>query len=362
MTKKITSIFTLILVLLSFLSCKEDVNLIGDFKETAVVYGILDQSESAHMIKITRAFIGPGNALDIAKIPDSSYFSSVDATITEFLGTTKTGNSWKLNDTTINTKSQNGIFYAPTEKMYFFNAALNNDATYKLEIILFKGTSKEFTVTGETKLVNGITSAQSQAGSTLDFFTNEGALSSTTLRVSNTGNSSVINASLQINISEYTGNTITNNVEYLWNTGEAETATNSTYSSSILGKTFYEIIRDNVSKNSNITKRKLDSLTIVLTGGSEEFNNYINANKPSGALTQSKPNYTNLKVTEGNNVIGLFSSKETVKIVKKFYIPLQNPSCLSAKGREFLCIGNITGDLLFKSSHGADASKSYYTP
>ncbi|TAF89039.1 MAG: hypothetical protein EAZ48_01940, partial [Flavobacteriia bacterium] len=55
-------------------SCEEDIILDGDFVETAVVYGLLDQADSIHMIKITRAFIGPGSALDIAQIPDSSYF------------------------------------------------------------------------------------------------------------------------------------------------------------------------------------------------------------------------------------------------------------------------------------------------
>ena len=54
-------------ILVTFLtSCSEEVNLTGDFKETAVVYGLLDHADSLHYVKITRAFIGPGNALEIA--------------------------------------------------------------------------------------------------------------------------------------------------------------------------------------------------------------------------------------------------------------------------------------------------------
>ena len=71
----------------SFLtSCNEDVDLIGDFQETAVVFSLLDKSDTLHYVKINRAFIGPGNALDIAQIPDSNYFNQIDATITEFIG------------------------------------------------------------------------------------------------------------------------------------------------------------------------------------------------------------------------------------------------------------------------------------
>ena len=75
---------TLICLFLYMLSsCSEKVELVGNFEETAVVYGLLDQADTLHYIKITRAFIGPGNALEIAQIADSSYFTNVDATISE---------------------------------------------------------------------------------------------------------------------------------------------------------------------------------------------------------------------------------------------------------------------------------------
>ena len=71
------------LTVCSLWSCNEKIDLIGDFRETAIVYGLLDHSDSLHYIKITRAFIGPGNALEIAQIADSSYFNTVEATIEE---------------------------------------------------------------------------------------------------------------------------------------------------------------------------------------------------------------------------------------------------------------------------------------
>jgi hypothetical protein len=351
-----------ILSILLFTSCKEEVNLIGDFKETAIIYGLLDQSESTHLIKINRAFIGPGNALEIAKIPDSSYFSTVNATITEYIGTTKTGKSWVLEDTTITNKSENGIFYAPTEKVYYFTASLNKDATYKLEVILYKGTTKEFTVTGETGLVSGIVSGQSAAGNSFDFLNNDGTLKSNNLSITSSGNAAIVNASLKIFFSEYQDNTLLNSISYNWNTGESEVSNGSSFSTILSGQMFYEIIRDHVTTNAAINKRKLDSLQIVITGGASEFNNYINANKPSSSLAQSKPNYTNLKVTEGNNVVGIFSSRQTLSITKKYYTTGLNYSCLSTRSREYLCVGAITGNLFFKSNHSADFGKSFYLP
>ena len=34
-------------------SCSEKIDLIGDFKETAVIYGLLNQADTLHYVKIT---------------------------------------------------------------------------------------------------------------------------------------------------------------------------------------------------------------------------------------------------------------------------------------------------------------------
>jgi hypothetical protein len=39
-------------------SCNEKVKLVGNFQETAVVYGLLDQADSLHYIKITGLLLG----------------------------------------------------------------------------------------------------------------------------------------------------------------------------------------------------------------------------------------------------------------------------------------------------------------
>ncbi|MEY4596449.1 MAG: hypothetical protein RLZZ506_867, partial [Bacteroidota bacterium] len=104
---------------LALSSCEEDIILDGDFVETAVVYGLLDQADSIHMIKITRAFIGPGSALDIAQIPDSSYFEQVEATVSEVVNGQVT-RTWTLQDTLVQDKDTNGLFYGPEQKAFYF--------------------------------------------------------------------------------------------------------------------------------------------------------------------------------------------------------------------------------------------------
>ncbi len=57
---KLFSAFSIIVILFS---CNEQIELSGDFKETTIVYGLLDHSDSMHYVKITRAFIGPETQL-----------------------------------------------------------------------------------------------------------------------------------------------------------------------------------------------------------------------------------------------------------------------------------------------------------
>jgi len=162
----------LILFMGGLISCSEKIDLLGDYQETAVVYGLLDHADSMHYVKITRAFIGPGSAVDIAQIPDSSYFDQVNATVSEFVNGIQT-RVWILKDTIITDKNTNGAFYAPEQKVYYFktlptgpnetqqgnpstlNASLNKDATYKLTVDIDNG---KFVVNGNTDLVHGLSS------------------------------------------------------------------------------------------------------------------------------------------------------------------------------------------------------------
>jgi hypothetical protein len=353
----------LLITLLFLANCSDEIELVGEYKETAIVYCLLDQSEYTHFIKINRAFIGPGNAYDIAKIADSNYFENVEAVVSEYVNEVET-RSWLLQDTIINTKDTAGLFYAPTQKLYYFNdgsqGALNTEATYRLTITINQGLASEFKITGETKLVTGITSGQSNPSSSFSFLDSQGKLKATNLIVSNTGNAHVVNASLDLEYYEFINNVILDSVSTHWNTGESQVQPGASYSTAIHGQTFYELIRNIATNNSAIDKRRLKAMTITITGGTEEFNNYINANKPSSSLAQTKPSYTNLSITKDKYVVGLFSARQTVTVVKAF----SNPpfSCLDQKSRRELCTGNITGTLSFCSTVNLDALENYYCP
>ena len=350
-------------------SCNEKIELIGDFVETAVVYGLLDQADSLHYIKINRAFIGPGNALEIAQIADSSYFTNVDATISEYLNGNLT-RSWLLRDTILDNKDPNGVFYAPEQKVYYFKTmptgfngviqtstnpqmtSLNPQAIYKIDIVINNGA---FSVSGETELVRGITSAAATQNFNFKFADNPGEYTSTGITVSSTGNSFVLNTQLNMAFYEWEGNTFSEK-SFFWKLGEADVLPSSSKIFTANGQTFYDLMKSNCTENSSISKRTFKGVTIKITGGAEELYNFIAVNKPSSGLAQSKPTYTNLTATNGKRVIGIFSSRQTVEIYHPFYVSPQQSylRALDKKSTRELCQGPITGLYLFCSNHPGD--------
>jgi hypothetical protein len=372
--KKYLSFIFISLGLIVLNSCNEKIELIGDFVQTAVVYGLLDQADSLHYIKINRAFIGPGNALEIAQIADSSYFTNVDATISEYLN----GNlirSWLLKDTILDNKDPNGVFYAPEQKVYYFKTlptkpndvvnvdplnpqlnSLNPQAIYKIDIVINNGA---FSVSGETELVRGITSADATAQNfNFTFSDNPGEYKSKGIEVK-AGNSYVLNTQLKIAFYEWEGNTYSEK-SFFWNLGEADVQPLSSKVFTANGETFYDLMKSNCTENSTITKRTFKGVTIKITGGAEELYNFIAVNKPSSGLAQSKPTYTNLTATNGKRVIGIFSSRQTVEIYKPFYVLAQQfIRALNKESTRELCQGPITGLYLFCSNHPYDNALSY---
>ncbi|MCR9173909.1 MAG: hypothetical protein NXI10_15505 [bacterium] len=357
-----------VLVVFGFNSCNEDITVSGNFQETAVVYGLLDQSDSVHLIKITRAFIGPGNSLEISQIPDSNYFQSVSATITEQFSGGVTGRTWTLFDTLVDTKETNGVFYAPEQIVYAMysrskdnsdnptNAPLSANATYNLRILINEGTSSEFEVFGSTEIVSGISTSTDGVNYQFRFAENSvttGQYVSAPMFVTH-GNSEIVNTKLLIDIKEFVGTDSTmQRINWTW--GEVPTGTGPTTNFNAQGESFYDLIASVcASGNPAVTRRNLEGITVEVVGGSEELYNYILVNQPSSSLAQNKPTYTNLTATNEHPVLGLFSSRYTHRVYHPMVSFNQNTRCMDRNSTMELCIGPITGQYLFCSQQPLD--------
>lgn len=264
--------------------------------------------------------------------------------------------TWTLGDTLVDNKDENGIFFAPQQKLYYFetppSSPLIDNAVYKLHIDVNNG---EFEVTAETGIVSGMNCDASSQNYSMRFAQNPGEYKTTNVGVSS-GNAYQINTTVTTNYREWTGTTFVDR-SFTWNLGEKETSPGENLNFAATGETFYNLMKSSCEEgNPAADRRTFVSFDIVVTGGAEELYNYILVNAPSSSLAQSKPTYTNLTATNDHPVIGIFSSRQTLRINKPFFVSAAQAyiRSLDQKSTEELCIGGITGPFLFCSNHPGD--------
>ena len=334
---------------LSLHSCKEEIDLNGDFRETAVVYALLDASETTHMMKITRAFIGPGNSYEFAQKPDSSYFPNLEGTVTELNNGIPTGVSWDLMDTVVLNKDPNGAFYAPEQKLYYFNGTLNQDNEYRLDLNINNG---QFTVTSTTEMVRELSEAISGATQPYKFVDNSNDLRTSGVHITSTQNAHKLELNLRVEFTEWVGSTPTIK-SFTYRAGTADCVENADKIFAVSGEAFMNNIIDACTDDPFITKRTFNSITTLFTGASEDLAEYISVNQPSTDLAQSKPSFTNLEASGDFRVVGIFTSRSTKSVYKPFIdaTMLANLRVIDKKTTRYLCqnLGK-----LFCSDHPGD--------
>lgn len=72
-------------LILGLHSCSEDFTVAAPYKQVTVVGGILDMKDTAHYIRIQKAFMDENkSALEMSKVPDSSFYSSLVVKLYEY--------------------------------------------------------------------------------------------------------------------------------------------------------------------------------------------------------------------------------------------------------------------------------------
>lgn len=299
MMKKILYLASIIVL---FSCCKTDFNINGEWKDITVVYGILSQNNTTHYVKINKAFLGEGNALTMAQIPDSSsYGDNIEVTIEEWKNDNELKRTWVLKDTIIQNKEA-GDFYYPNQELYTFTATLDANAEYRL-FIKNKITGK--IISAKTELIRNFSISNPMGSQQIN-------LTSTTPYIVRWYSAEYGKRyEITIRFSYQEKNILTNDSTMKtldWNLGivkSEDTRENRNLSTSFTGTSFFKFIHDNIEANPTIV-RKVSGIPLefIFAVGADEFSTYLDVNAPSSGILQEKPEYTNI-----SNGIGLFSSR-----------------------------------------------------
>ena len=204
--RKIVAILCFIIAIMC--SCTTDVDIYTDYKDTTIVYGVLDVANDTNFIRIVRAFAGSNDdsfsAYDIALIEDSSnYPGKLDARLLEYKkasGTSysPTGREIVLDTLTLHNK-QEGLFYAPNQKVYYTTEHFRVNTPqekYKYKLLISKPND---TISSEIGLIGG---SNFKISSSMVFF-RAGSAGTREFHFTPDDNEAVYTITMQFNYKEY---------------------------------------------------------------------------------------------------------------------------------------------------------------
>lgn len=314
--KKLLSAIMLLIALVSFHACETDVDINAEWKEITIVYGLLNQLDTVHYFRINKAYLG-GNALEVAKIEDSSsYKNNMEVRLEEWDGSDLI-KSINFDTTTIYNKDT-GVFYNPEMVVYKGVGELDPQYEYRL-YARNKTTGHE--VSASTRLIENFSISKPTAGGRLSF--NKGY--NTSFIWYNAANGKRYEPVVRFHYYEVpidTHDTIEKYIDWSMTTQITDDASGYGESEvSVSNDGFYDMLLANIDPDF-VGNRLVGPVDFIVSAGGEEYDTYMRVNGPSNSLVQDTPEYTNIE-----NGYGIMSSRYQV-VRTKLLSPLAEDEIL----------------------------------
>ncbi|MEO8068725.1 MAG: hypothetical protein ABI599_13605 [Flavobacteriales bacterium] len=349
---KYTALATCLLALLNW-NCSTELDVNAPYKEITIVYAALSKTqpdgvnpEITHYVKINRAFQGSDNAFTYAAIPDSNEYNDEQlesARVQEWAGNTLIA-EFDLRDTIIPDRLP-GTFYYPEQKVYYFNAALNQDHEYRFVAIV-----KGLEVTATTPIVNDFSLASNVQSPAFrpTFFNNNGYLDYE-LKWDSGDDGRRYEAYFTFYYREFTSPTDSVSKSFTRLIGSAVTVDTDGGDEqvvSLAGQDFYTTVASQVPVDPSVIYRKFLGIQFHWAVASADFHTFLLLSEPITGIVEDRPDFTN--VTNG---YGIFVSRffkrapgSGTNLIPASWNPTGAYRTLSETSLEYLANGPVTGD------------------
>ena len=298
--KKIYLIVGVFAVILT--SCETGFDVNAEWEEVTVVYGLLDAGDEmkTQQIKISKAFLGKMDALQMAQYADSINFEKGELAV-KVIRVKNNGITDTIALDEVPTLRNDGVFN-DSIIVYTFenNNFLNSNFEYEL---LIKNNITGNEVSSTTNIISGF-NFDMGAGFPFGF-----------IETWIPGNPSATKfSSTVVTWGNSNDNGVQYQIELIFNYNENDIAKNLIYTSSVLeetnifefeGEKFFNFLKNELVKDPLI-ERKFLSIDLIMTVGSEDLKTYRIINEEITGIVQQRPQFTNI-----NNGLGLFSSRFT---------------------------------------------------
>ncbi len=310
-------------------SCETEVDIQAPYEDVTLVYGLLNQQDSIHYIKINKAFLGEGDAFVYAQERDSSEYNpaNVDARVEQLDDNGNVARTYPLIPDE-NVAKEDGVFYSPLQTVYYFvtdpNERLSSSAEYRLAINV--GGENKF-VSALTPLIDdndgnyqfdGLIVGLPRVGlATVSQFTNSLAVEWVSAPGGKRYQLSFLwgYTDIYVNGNDTTQQSYT--VRWPFPTMKAPNADGGDGMEVVInGEDFYKFLATQVpdfDDTPNLYRRIPDiDIDLELAIGGEQLDIFMDVAEPATGVAQEKPQYTNI-----DNGIGIFSCRYTLKLTDK---------------------------------------------
>jgi hypothetical protein len=302
------------LTLIGFGACSTDIDVNAPYKETKVIYCLIDPNSPFQMARISKGFQNEGrSALDIAQNnPDSSLYPPgiIKVELIEY-SPTSIKRTFQMKDTVIAEKDS-GVFYFPNQLVYktpnfkVDTGNRYNNIMYKIRVTNTRtGSISE----ASTPLVGKNFSIETpirEGNEPYVFFFSPQSL--TELKVNRSTNAAILQGFMVFRVLVTLSDNSTREEFWRWQSpGEMSFQNENALAAtrSFGGVNFFNFFKTEVSQrgNDNVVSRKLLDGSLEIWGATREYKRYRDVYNNYNSLTQSLPSYTNVV-----NGLGLVSS------------------------------------------------------
>ena len=308
----------LLLISTLFMACETDFEVNAEWKEVTVVYGLLDQSQQQQYIKINKAYLGEGDALQMASVADSVNYNPEDLEVKifkvnydEFSGSVDTLSFVTLYDTILEkddglfATDKNIIYTTPTNPFF-----LTNNADKKDYILSIYNKKTKRIVSAKSNLIHelNLDIPPSKPMGFYGIIPNPVVLpldkSQTTVNWYHAKNGKIYQIIARIYYTDFFQNdTISNYIDWTVHPDPYDGSSEMHYT--FEGDVFVNTLATKITNtDTNLIARRLSHIELFFTVGSEDLYTYMAVNEPFEGIVQERPIFTNI-----NNGIGLFSCR-----------------------------------------------------
>ena len=343
MKKKV--ILALILPLAGLFSCSTDFNLNADWKDIAIVYGLLNQADTIQYIKLNKGFLGEDDAYVMATEVDSIFYDSAEVYLEPMFNNQNlydnSGNKIRIKlIENYDIIKDSGIFANEFNLIYSTTSQLNINYDYKL-IVEIPGKEP---IVSTTQLIDDfpVIRPANIPGQKINFFigqTQEYIDYDVEFKPNEVGE--LYGVTMRFKYREI-GPDGQNDYYIDWvqptKRRPATVDVNTEMVITLNGSNFFSFIANKIEQGDPSIKRVALGADFVFMVGGKDLALYIEVNSPSEGIIQERPAFTNIE-----NGIGVFSSRFTKTISNKEFGPLT---------LDELSCGEATKHLRFADSNG----------